>query len=99
MHYKGPKPLKVVITGPPRSGTSFLAGLVTGMGLSPGPKEWLKDADEHNPYGYFECLPLLYIEDDIFRKLGGSFGHIPEFPENWTQFTATNGPWLRVPSE
>ena len=49
-HYKGPAPLRAIVTAPPRSGTSFLAGLLVQMGLSPGPEKWLKEADEHNPY-------------------------------------------------
>lgn len=84
LHYKGPAPLKVIVTAPPRSGTSFLAGLLVQMGLSPGPEEWLKEADEHNPYGYYECLPLMYIENEVLKKLGGSYNNIPEFPPIWT---------------
>ena len=66
-HYKGPHPLKVLVTGPPRSGTSFLAGLVARMGLSPGPSAWLNPADEHNRYGYYECLPILKVEEEILK--------------------------------
>lgn len=83
-HYKGPCPLKVFITGPPRSGTSFLAGLVARMGLSPGPEAWLNKADEHNKYGYYECLPILKVEEEILKQLGGSYEDLPHFNRNWT---------------
>lgn len=83
-HYKGKKPLKVIITGTPRSGTSFLAGLVVRMGFSPGPIEWLRAANQHNPYGYYECALLMKIEHDLLKKFGGRVMDPPELPENWT---------------
>lgn len=85
LHYKGPDPLKVIITGPPRSGTSFVAGLVVRMGFSPGPKEWLKPPDEHNRYGYYECEPLKAIEKAILTRLGGDFHHLPSLSDGWTR--------------
>jgi len=54
------------------------------MGFSPGPNRWLKKPDEYNLWGYYECLPLLYIENDILRSLGGDCNNIPEFPANWS---------------
>ena len=77
-------PLKVLITGSPRSGTSFLANLVAEMGFSCGPAEWLKQPDEHNPRGYFECNPLRKLTSDILTKLGGNFHDLPAFDDNWT---------------
>lgn len=71
--------LKVIITGSPRSGTSFLAGLVCRMGFHPGPEKWLKNPDEHNPHGYFECMPLMKISMKILEKLGGDFHRLPSF--------------------
>lgn len=83
IHYRGQKPLQVLITGQPRAGTSFLAGFISRMGFSLGPREWLKPVDENNPYGYYECLPLLYISRDILAELGGSIHEIPEFYDGW----------------
>lgn len=86
IHYSGPKPLKVIVTGSPRSGTSFVAGLVHRMGFSLGPKKWLKKGDEHNPYGYFECLPLKKISNKILEELGGDFHHnLPSLESGWTE--------------
>ena len=81
---KKPAELKVIVTGTPRTGTSFLSGLVHRMGFSLGPKKWLKKADKNNVYGYFECVPLLQISDRILEKLGGSFLDLPEFKPGWT---------------
>lgn len=50
--------LKVLVTGYPNSGTSFLCNLVVELGFSPGKIENLKPADSHNRYGYFENLKL-----------------------------------------
>lgn len=77
-------PLKIVITGSPRSGTSFLAGLIHQMGFNVGPKKWLKGANEYNPYGYFECVPLMKKSEDILEKLGGDFHDLPNFYIGWT---------------
>lgn len=75
--------LRVIVTGLPRTGTSFLAGLVNRMGFSAGPEGWLKPADEHNRYGYFECVPLMQISDRVLSKLGGSFHQLPQFSPGW----------------
>lgn len=85
-HCRGPQPLKVIVVGSPRAGTSFVAGLVQRMGFSLGPRAWLKKADAHNPYGYFECLPLLRISDRILTKLGGDFFEcLPRLTPGWTE--------------
>ncbi len=79
-----PRELKVIVTGPPRSGTSFLCGLVHRMGYRLGPEEWLRQADVNNVHGYFECLPLLRISEEILSKFGGDFHlNIPDLPDNW----------------
>jgi hypothetical protein len=76
--------LKVIIPCFPRSGTSFLAGLIVRMGFNPGPEKWLKKADELNPFGYYECLPLLKISRGILKKFGGDIlKNIPDLPNGW----------------
>jgi hypothetical protein len=77
--------LKVIVPAFPRSGTSFLAGLIARMGLNPGPEHWLKKGDRHNRWGYYECLPLFKISRKILAKLDGDFFfNIPELPKNWS---------------
>lgn len=46
--------LRVLVTGFPFSGTSFLAHLLVEMGFSPGPRKNLKGPDEINRWGYWE---------------------------------------------
>jgi len=76
--------LKVIIPCFPRSGSSFLAGLIVRMGFNPGPEKWLKKADERNPFGYYECLPLLEISRGILKKFGGDIlKNIPHLPNGW----------------
>ncbi len=58
---------KVLITGHPNSGTSFLCNLVVEMGFSPGDKSLLKPPDAHNMHGYWEHVPL----QNYVRSLSG----------------------------
>lgn len=77
--------MKVIITGGPRSGTSFLAGLVHQMGFHAGNTGSLKKADQHNKYGYYEHLELMNISNKVLQKLGGDFHfNIPELHKSWT---------------
>ena len=77
--------LKVIIVGAPRSGTSFLAGLVARMGISPGTASNLREANEHNPYGYYENMDLMQIDHELLKKFGGSVMTKPSFPEDWIE--------------
>ena len=83
LHYRKDDHLKVIITGPPRSGTSFLAGLVVRMGYSPGPTSKLRKADKDNPYGFYENMPLMEIDHNLLKKFGGSVIDPPDLPGNW----------------
>lgn len=56
---------KVLVTGFANSGTSFLCQLIVEMGFSPGDPTDLKAGDVHNPYGYWEYLPLRYEIHDF----------------------------------
>jgi hypothetical protein len=77
--------MKVIVTGLPRSGTSFLAGLITRMGFSLGDSANIKEADQYNRYGYFEHLRLMELSNSILRKLGGDyFLNIPDVRPGWT---------------
>lgn len=76
--------LKVIIPAFPRSGTSFLAGLLVRMGFNPGPEDWLKTSDTNNPFGYYECMPLFKISRKILETFGGDFfKNIPDLPNGW----------------
>lgn len=78
--------LKIIVTGLPRSGTSFLTSLVHHMGFSVGNGQKLKPADKYNKTGYFEYLPLMKISDQIFNRLGNDFfTQLPELDNGWTR--------------
>jgi hypothetical protein len=65
--------LRVVVTGLPRSGTSFVAGMLVRLGLRPGPRWLLRPANRHNPYGYFEHVTLNRVTNRLLRKMGRDF--------------------------
>jgi hypothetical protein len=68
--YRG---LTAIVTGLPRSGTSFVAGLLVRLGLSPGPRLLLRPGNRHNRYGYYEHVPLNWITDRILKEMGRDF--------------------------
>ena len=70
--------LRILVTGFPNSGTSFLCNLFVAMGFHPGSEENLKPADDHNRYGYWEHLP---IRKELWPELGNIPSlHIPHEP-------------------
>lgn len=78
--------VKVIVTGQPRTGTSFLTSLaqkITGGSL--GAPNMLKQPDDNNPRGYYECLPILGLEDKILAKLGGTLRDMPDLEPGWQQ--------------
>jgi len=79
--------LRCVVTGSPRSGTSFLTGLIHRLGLRCGPRRWLKPADAHNRFGYYECVPLKSIEKKALDRLGVTFHEPTGLTPGWTRRT------------
>jgi hypothetical protein len=65
--------LAAVVTGLPRSGTSFTAGLIARLGLSPGPGWLLRRANRHNPHGYFEHVLLNRLTGRVLARMGRDF--------------------------
>ena len=67
---------KILVTGFANSGTSFMCELVASMGFSAGTR--LKGGDEHNPFGYWEHLP---IRDMVWGRVGNfNERRIPDRP-------------------
>lgn len=78
--------LKVIITGNPRSGTSFTCDLICRMGLHPGSPQNIKPPDVHNKYGYWEHIPLLTYSNAILKKLGiDYFRGVKAPPIDWSK--------------
>ena len=73
----------LIITGHPRSGTSLVAGLVHKLGYSYGPEKWIKKADTHNTTGYYECLPVMKVSNNILHEMGGDFHDLPILEGQW----------------
>jgi len=62
--------LEVVIIGLPRSGTSFLTGLIHRLGYNCGPEKGLKDRDLNNLHGYYEFKSLNRLTSKFYKKHG-----------------------------
>lgn len=75
--------LKVIVVGPPRSGTSFLAGLIVRMGFYPGSTKMLKKATRINPYGFYELDMFCELDHDIIKKISGPIWEMPKLKKNW----------------
>lgn len=77
---------KILVTGFANSGTSFLCELIAAMGYSPGSACYLKGADGHNPYGYWEHLRL---RQAVWGRVGNfNARRIPRQPANPMQYMA-----------
>lgn len=60
-------PANVFILGAPRSGTSLMAGVLSGAGYLRGENQM--PADERNPHGYFESLDVNFINEEILKPI------------------------------
>lgn len=60
-----------IVAGPPRSGTSLVAGLLHRLGVSMGDERSFLPANQHNPTGYFEDSHFVFLNDMILDKAGG----------------------------
>ena len=70
----------VVVLGPPRSGTSLTAGILSKMGVDMGN---IRPLDTQNPTGYFEDKDFLSLIDKIYEAAQpGSNGFNPPCIEN-----------------
>ncbi len=62
----------IIVLGMPRSGTSLVADLVYRWGAYAGPKQALLKADEWNPQGYWEYIPLKRLNDELLAAVRAS---------------------------
>lgn len=84
MIFKKNKNLKVIIVGPPRSGTSFLTSLVHKItDYNVGEDDDLRAPDPNNKFGYFEFVELMSITEEILKLQGGDYHNLPEFETGW----------------
>lgn len=66
-----------VVLGAHRSGTSLATALLNHIGFRLGPAETLMPANQFNPVGYFEQIPVADLNDSILADLGGSWSCPP----------------------
>jgi glycosyltransferase involved in cell wall biosynthesis len=74
----------VVILGPSRSGTSAITRLLALLGLKLGPQEaLLPPIAGENAKGFFEHRPIVRINKEILKRMGGSWSEPPRLAEGW----------------
>jgi hypothetical protein len=69
----------IIVLGMHRSGTSLIAGMLHGIGISMG--DSFLDADSYNPKGYFEDTEFLWINKGILENSGGIWYDPPTVEE------------------
>lgn len=87
----------VFVVGLPRSGTSCITGVIHEMGISVGRLESLKPSDKNNERGFFENMPLMYLNEEILNSYGMTahnpleiqFAETPQFADDVAKIAAT----------
>jgi hypothetical protein len=69
----------IVILGMHRSGTSTIARILASIGINMG--ERIMGANESNPFGHYENLDFVELNDEILINAGGSWKKPP--PKNY----------------
>ena len=80
------EPQILCILGMHRCGTSLITRVVNLLGWHLGAEERLMKADQFNPKGYWEHQSIVDLNDEILRRLGGSWRDPPPFPSGWEAF-------------
>lgn len=62
----------IIVLGMPRGGTSLLADMVRRWGAEAGPEHDLLQADQWNPQGYWEYVPLKRLNDELLASVGAN---------------------------
>ena len=71
----------IVVLGMHRSGTSALTGLLANLGFSTGKN--MMPATQANPKGYFECIDITVIHDELLKELGSFWYDVRFLPKEW----------------
>lgn len=62
----------IFVVGMPRSGTSLITDVIRRWGAQVGPEQDVLPADQFNPQGYWEYLPLKRFNDMLLASLGAN---------------------------
>jgi GT2 family glycosyltransferase len=73
--------IALFILGMHRSGTSALAGMLSGLGVTLG--ERLMPASPANPKGYFEHQDIVAVHDGFLAAIGSSWNSVAPFAAGW----------------
>jgi hypothetical protein len=70
-----------------RSGTSMVARLLNVLGVDLGPADTLRQPDQFNPTGFWEQQQFIDFNDEILKRLGGTWRKLPRRPAGWERGT------------
>jgi hypothetical protein len=76
----------LVVLGMHRSGTSALTGALAKSGALPGTQ--LMPATADNPEGYWECAPVVRLNDQVLQRLGARWDSVAPLPAGWMAIPA-----------
>jgi hypothetical protein len=91
----------VVVLALHRSGSSVTTQVLSRLGMSLGPFPLL-GANEGNPHGHYEALPILELNQELQERVFGFRDDLPQSADVLRQFCATEGRWperLAIPDE
>lgn len=81
--WSGHAPSMICVLGMHRAGTSATTGALSRLGLHVGPPERLMPSRDDNPAGFFEHQALSDLNDEILRRLGGTWDEPPALRAGW----------------
>ncbi len=74
----------VIVLGMSRAGTSAAARLLNLAGVDLGrPEQLIGPVEGQNPKGFYENRPIMLINEELLRRLGGSWSHPPTLEPGW----------------
>jgi hypothetical protein len=74
----------VCTLGMHRSGTSLVSRTLNLLGVHLGAPQYISNAGDDNPKGYWEHHPLALLNDEILARFGGRWDDPPVLSEGWT---------------
>ncbi|MDP8977386.1 MAG: sulfotransferase [Actinomycetota bacterium] len=88
----GPPARRVVcVTGMHRSGTSLVARVVNLLGVDLGAERHRMAPSDANRRGHWEPRPIVALNDDLLRTLGGSWREPPALADGWERDPQLDG--------
>src|SRR5437870_8336735 len=73
----------ICVLGMHRSGTSLITRVLSLLGMYLGPSEHLMKPNQFNPKGFWEHQSIVDLDDEILKRLEGSWCDPPSFSAGW----------------